>query len=426
MQEAALDAILSHCDEQIEGTICFGNPTVSVVYRSGGTFDASALPFRQPGDFTLLDAVDWFSTSSEARSWGTARAVFPAYPADSLNAETSNIVLFGDVALFVPPVISKPSGLVDIEVVAAQGANLRSDPTTDARVIRPAAQRTRLKAVRLSDDGDWVQAYVNPEQLAWVSKSLITGSVNALGAAAPPHTGAPLWFTLQNFDFRSGAADAPCADAPESGVLLQTPKYTTPRRLEINGVNLILNGTVFLQAQASAGMWIHALDGEARVSAADSAISVRSGFYTHIPLQINADGRSVAAEPPAPAEPYDYFSMLRLPIHVLLYPTRVGLDSYAVVQRRPSNGDSPLTGLALDAPCKISAGAFGANMRPRPDPDMPVIAVMGYRESAEPVARAIGADDLPWWKLGESIWIRIDATVTGGNCSAVPLVRYQN
>ena len=77
-------------------------------------------------------------------------------------------------------------------------------------------------------------------------------------------------------------------------------------------------------------------------------------------------------------------------------------------------------------PCKISTGTFGARIRSRPDPDAPVIALMGYRESADPMARAIGADNLPWWKLGESIWIRIDATDYAGNCSAVPLIRYQN
>ena len=425
LQEAALSAILSHCAEQVAGTICYGNPTVSVVYRSGIPDEVSALPFSQPGDLALVDALDWFSVSSEARTWGTVRAVFPAFPEDGLNPETANLVLFGDVALFLPRSAEKPSGLIDIEVVSAQGANLRAEPSTEARVIRPAAQRARLKAVRRSDDGEWLQVYIDPEQLAWVSGSLVTGDVDVLGTELPPQAGAPLWFTMQAFDFRSGAADAPCDAAPDSGLLLQTPKYTSPRRFHINGVLMMLNGTVFLQSQANAGMWIYALDGEARLTAADARTTVSSGAFIHVPLQLDAEGTITAAEAAAPPAAYDYDSMLPLPIHLLLYPTRIGLDSYTILQRRPSSGESPLAGMALDAPCKISTGTFGANIRSRPDPDAPVIAVMGYRESADPIARAIGADDLPWWQLGQRIWIRIDATVTGGNCSAVPLIRYQ-
>ena len=47
---------------------------------------------------------------------------------------------------------------------------------------------------------------------------------------------------------------------------------------------------------------------------------------------------------------------------------------------------------------------------------------MAFRESAEPLARGIGVDSLPWWKLGERIWVRVDATVSAGNCNALPLI----
>ena len=300
LQETAGANILHHCADQAAGTLCFGNPTVAVMNAPGAGTDAGAVPFSRPGDFAHLSYLDWFSTSSEARTWGTARAVFQAYPADSLAAETSNLLLIGDVALFLPPTIETPSGLVEIEVAASLGANLRTEPSTDARVIRPAAQRTRLKALRRSEDGEWIQAYIDPVQLAWVSESVIIGAVDALNTSLPANAGAPLWFTMQAFDFRSGLDDSPCETAPDSGILLQTPKYASPRQFVINGVPLRLNGTVYLQAQTGAGMWLTALDGEAQITVADATAIIGSGFYTHIPLDSDAEGKIVPADAPAP------------------------------------------------------------------------------------------------------------------------------
>ena len=418
MQKEALTNIANHCAEQEPGTVCLGNPTVSLVATQSSTAN---FRFSQPGDVAPLGSIDWFSTSSEARTWGAAKVVFQAYPAGGLVEETVVMLLFGDTVLFIPPVGALPTSLHDVEVLAAQGANLRAEPNTESRVIKPAVQRTRLKAVRRSEDGEWIQVYIDPLRLGWVNQSVITGNVSTLRAAEPPHAGAPLWFPLQSFDFRTGIDDALCEDSHDSGILLQAPKYAPPRRFVINGLTILLNGTAFLQAQNSAGTWVYQLDGEARITGADATVVVKSGFFTHFPLKNAEEDSPVPAKPSA----YDYHDMALLPIHALLYPTRVGLDAYAVVRRRPGHGNSPLFGMSLEAPCKISAGTFGANIRSRPDPDAPIIAVMGYRESADPVARAIGADDLPWWKLDEHVWIRIDATVTGGNCNAIPLVRYE-
>ena len=422
---AVRSKILTHCAEQVTGTLCFGNPTVAVMNKPGAQTIAGNR-FSRPGDVADLGSAKLFSTSSEARTWGAARAVFHAFPADSLAAEISNLLLIGDVAIFVPPIVQAPAGLIEVEVTASQGANLRTEPSTDSRVIRPAAQRARLWALRRSEDGDWIQAYFNPVQLAWVSQSLVAGAVDQLDTAPPANAGAPLWLTLQAFDFGSGLDDAPCESAPDSGIILQTPKYAAPRHFVINGVRLRLSGTVYMQAIARVGMWIYVLDGEAQITIADVTTAIAGGAYIRIPLGIDADGKIAPADASAPPAAYDYHRMLKLPLDALLYPTRVGLDPYTVITRRPSSGDSPLIDLTPDAPCKISTGTFGARIRSRPDPDAPVIALMGYHESADPLARAIGADNLPWWKLGESIWIRIDATGYAGNCSAIPLIRYQN
>lgn len=422
LQDRAIGSVSRACAKQEINSICFGHPTVSLAWLP----DAATVAFSQPGDRTASNSVDWFSTSSEDKTWGTARILFGAYPPDSLEAQTAALLAFGDVALFPPPPASIPAPLLDIAVAATQGANLRAEPNTDAEVIRTLAQRTSLKAVRLNEDGTWIQAYADPEEIGWISRELVAGDINLLQSAPRDNAGVPLWFPWQAFDFRSGIDDAPCAGVADSGLLLQSNRFQPPRQFWLNGVDIRLNGTVFLQAQIDAGMSIYVLDGEASIIVPEARVVVKSGFYTQVPLELAEDGSLIYAEIPAAASAYDYQSMLNLPIAALPYPTRVGLDPYTIIDKRPSDDQSPLEGMSLEAPCKITAGTFGANIRSHPDPEAPIIAVMGHRESADPMARAIGADELLWWKLADHVWIRIDATVTGGKCSAVPLIAYDN
>ena len=132
LHDQAIASVSSACVEQDINSICFGHPTVSLAKLA----DTAAVGFSQPGDLVPSNSVDWFSTSSEDKSWGTARILFAAYPPDSLEAQTATILPFGDVALFLPPTASIPLPLLDIAVAATQGANLRAEPNTDARVIR--------------------------------------------------------------------------------------------------------------------------------------------------------------------------------------------------------------------------------------------------------------------------------------------------
>lgn len=420
-QSDALANIAAYCEEQMSASLCYGHPTVSVVLRQDHQNERGR--FSRPGDQIALTGIDWFSTSSEAHTWGTARALFDAYPADNLNVQAAAMVFFGDVAVFLPEAQSIPAPLLDVKVAAQRGANLRTSPTTSARAIRTASHETPLKAIGRSQDQRWVQVYADPTTVAWVSDSLLTGDMSGLPILPSDAVEeVPLWLPLQSFGFHSGFGDAPCDGLPPSGILLQTPKDADPRRFEINGTRLHLSGAAFLQAQITTGMLVHILDGEAVAAALDGEVEVRSGSVSRISLDRGEDGALFPSESPAAPVPYDYNSLLDLPIELLLHPAEIGLDIYSLVSPRPRDGGSPIAGMALDAPCTFTTGQAGAYIRSRPDPNAAIIGVLGYRESAQPLARAMGGDGLPWWKLAENVWIRIDATVTGGDCSSVPFI----
>ena len=388
MQEEALANIIERCAEQEAGTLCFGAPTVTPVLRQPL---ASAEPFDEPGEAIASANIDWLSLSSEDETWGAARALFPAYPADGLEAREVALLAFGNVALFFPEPGDLPATLADVNVTAAQGANLRAAPNTDAPVIaRLALSRDLIASGRLRGGG-WLLIYATPDLRGWISESVVSKPLDNLPSLDADADSAPLWLPWHRFDFRSGMHDAPCDGAPESGILLQTVEFSPPRYFVINGARFTLSGTAWLQAQISSGMFIHILDGRGRLSTGEGDVALSSGQFSQVMLARDDEGKLAARAPTQPAA-YAYQALSGLPIDALPYATRIGLDLYSVASPAPAGGGSPLTGLAADAPCTFSAVLAGANIRSRPDPAAPIIAVMAYRDSAEPIARGIGAD----------------------------------
>jgi len=422
LQQTAFDNIVAHCAEQEAGTLCLGQATVSPVLRQSL---ATAGLLDEPGATIAVADIDWLSVSSEDKTWGAARALFPAYPADGLEARDAALLAIGNVALFLPDSVDLPSTLVDVKVTAAQGANLRALPSTDAPIIAQLAVSRELKAIG-RHRGGWLLIYATPELRGWISESVVSEPLEDLPPLDADAETLPLWLPWHRFDFRSGMNDAPCDGTPESGILLQSPEFIAPRRFVINGARFMLSGTAWLQAQVSSGLLIHLIDGRGWLSTADGEVAISSGKFTSLALERTDDGALKPAAAPTELEAYAYHELVNLPIHALPYATRVSLDRYTVVAPPPQDGGSPLEELAADAPCKFSAVLAGANIRSRPDPEAPIIAVMAYRENAEPIARGIGADSLPWWKLADSIWVRVDATVSGGNCNDLPLIRAEN
>ncbi len=421
LQEQALANIDEFCATQSANTLCYGHPTVSVVYNDVAE---EILQLTEPGNSIPLTSVDWFSTSNEADTWGTARAFFQVFSTDAIAPKPATLVAFGNTVLFNKGTDGITIQTVDIEITSTQGANIRALPTTEGRIIEPVLRGTTLTAVGISENGAWVQVYSNRGELGWVTISAVAGDVDALSTASPDDEPQELILPLQGVNLQTGVADAGCTDVPESGVLIQTAMDGSPSVLFINGVTLALNGTVFLQAQPDSGMLVHVIDGTGTVSAVDGEQTIDTGYVSRIFMSLDDDGFLVPTEAPATPLVYDYNVLSSLPIDLLPAPSRVGLDIYTLITPRPIGGESPIAGMALDAPCKFTTGQTGANIRSEPSPNAPIIAVMAFRESAEPIGRAVGLDGLPWWKLADDVWIRIDTTVTGGDCASVERLTY--
>ncbi len=176
-----------------------------------------------------------------------------------------------------------------------------------------AAVRTLSLSSRLEDSEEWgialmrVQADV-PDALPGENLTLLLfGEVeveNAAEAQANP---------MQAFFFETGLRGTECTEAPDSGMLVQTPDGYDEISFTANDVHISLGSTAFLQGERDVEMIVSVVEGQATVTAQGVTVVVPAGSRTRIPL----DNDRRASGPPSPPEPYDFERMALLPISLL-------------------------------------------------------------------------------------------------------------
>ena len=110
---------------------------------------------------------------------------------------------------------------------------------------------------------------------------LLFGDVEITSAITPDNpTAAP----LQAFYLTTGIGDAACAEAPESGMLVQTPEGVGEVNFSMNGVDVSLGSTVFFQADPGGQMRIRTLEGAAAMVFNDAVYPIIAGTQLDVPL----------------------------------------------------------------------------------------------------------------------------------------------
>lgn len=97
---------------------------------------------------------------------------------------------------------------------------------------------------------------------------LLFGDVQIDNAVQP---GDSQYNPMQAFYFKSGVGDAPCEDAPESGLMVQTPQGSGQVLFNINGVDIEMGSTVYFQSNTSGD------DSEFTVNTLEGAAYVHQG-----------------------------------------------------------------------------------------------------------------------------------------------------
>lgn len=414
LERAALAQAELWCTDVDAGQVCYGSPRVRVSTPP----EAPDVDFTALGESVPLTGIrSLWSQTGEAR-WGVAVLRPQAYPVGSWQAGVATLVLLGDATIINTGQEFSSIQTQAVTISAPRGVNIRSGPNTNYRVIAAAREGERIKATGQLAGGSWLRVQLPTGVNGWMTAAATDDTRARLPQVSseddPPGL---LYPPFSAFQLISAPA-ARCEAAPDSGVLLQTPAGAEPLRFVVNGVAVLLRGTAFIQAQSDLGLRINVLTGQATATVRDEVLQIAEGFRLVQALIVDDAGPRPAESAPR-VQPYAYARMITLPLDLLPLPAYYGLDLASIIRPRPESG-SPLAGMLISEPCRVTVGEGGVNLRTGPGTDYPIRGVIDFRESAEPIGRTVGTDGFNWWQLALDVWLRTDTTVIGGDCAAVP------
>lgn len=213
---------------------------------------------------------------------------------------------------------------------------------------------------------------------------LLFGDVQIDNAVQP---GSSQYKPMQAFYFKSGVGDAPCAEAPESGLLVQTPKGAGQVAFTVNGVDIQMGSTVFFQGgvqKQSREMTVNTLEGAAFVKKFGKTKLALAGMRVRVDVPNLLDLPSGGGPAPAPPRPgdhqiapdqsdlelgeaYDAQPFRALPINLLerqitIHPPLTKDELVALEQRK--NAGKPLCGIDPLPSCDHLPPQFGGVLLP--------------------------------------------------------------
>ncbi len=89
---------------------------------------------------------------------------------------------------------------------------------------------------------------------------------------------------MQAFYLTTGIGDSKCAEAPESGLMVQTPSGVKDIAFNVNGVDVEMGSTVIFQAQRGQQMRVKTVEGKARLNINGESVAVVQGSEYSAPI----------------------------------------------------------------------------------------------------------------------------------------------
>jgi hypothetical protein len=306
--QAALTATNDACGSTGRNQACYGNIALAAEAQA----NVPDFSFTAAGDIADIAAIKTLILSSLSltdNTWGVALMSVQANLPDTLPGQNVTMLLFGNVEI-----VNTVEQLTTLAMTATGGVNVRLRPTTNANVLSSLTRGAAVTATGRLADSSWIRIKLPDDSrgTGWVSAQFLQSAddVNTLNVVDAE---AQLFGPMQSFYFKSGVGDAPCAEAPESGILIHTPKGVGQVNLTANGVDISLGSTVYVQAVPGDYMTVSTIEGDVSIQAFNVAQAVPAGTVARIPL----DANGIASGPPEFPQPYEQAHVTALPVSIL-------------------------------------------------------------------------------------------------------------
>ena len=141
---------------------------------------------------------------------------------------------------------------------------------------------------------------------------LLFGDVKITNAVTSAPSEVPLR-PMQAFYFSTGISKSNCAEAPDSGILIQTPKGAGKINLRANDVDIQLGSTAYLRAQPAGKMTVSVVEGEGILTSDGKTVIVPAGAQAQVPIDEDLQADGVPDDP----EPYEESEVADLPVDLM-------------------------------------------------------------------------------------------------------------
>jgi len=305
--DTALEAADDVCSPTLRNQACYGHDMLEAQPQAG----LGAFNFDEVGDIVEVAQIKTLSLSAmdlDNQTWGVALMNLQANLPNEDPNQNIKLLLFGDVA--VRNIIDMPNP-TDVVLDSDGNANVRRLPDEDSFVIGTLPSNAAVTAHGRSADNAWILVGMpDGETQGWIKSTLVSDSQVILPTLSEVEPAMAEYGPMQAFYVRTGDNSTSCQEAPNDGLLIQTPEGVAEVRLWINQVKIRLGSTVFVSAGADGDMTIQTLEGHASVEALGVEYTAMAG--TSVSVQLGDDDKPSA--PPKPPKPIKQEEVDNLPI----------------------------------------------------------------------------------------------------------------
>ena len=294
--QAALDAADQACSSTGRNQVCYGNILGDAVPADGVT----ELNFADVGDIEQVQNIQSLHLSplNEAtQQWGVALMQLQANLSDTLPGQNVTFLLFGDVEIE-----EALDDQVRVPAQALRATNIRLRPSVNSEVLGalPRGAEVLVTGEYLNSAGEvWLSVKYEQyrRRTGWAYGNLFDIQFSELPDVSPDSL---VLNPMQAFYFRTGIGRSTCAEAPTSGVVVQTPEGAGLVNFSVNGVDISLGSTAVLSSSESELLNVALLEGVGSVEIGGLARQLVPGAETRIERRASDSPNS---EPVIPSLP---------------------------------------------------------------------------------------------------------------------------
>lgn len=403
----------SACTDVARNHVCWGNGNISADFDEANQDDFSLVGERANTgllqQLTVDSSVDYSLASLQLQL-----SLINTQPGRNVS-----LLAFGDVTLtnqvpVRPTILVESTGLLTI----------RTLPDSEANLIDQYPLRTTVRANGLYSEGGWLRIEVpDSSEIGWVSLDILTtmGDINSLNIV---DVDTPFLRPFQVMSVLTGIDDAPCLGAPESGLLIQSPNVVDAVEMTINGVDLLLSGTLFLQASPDNAMILQQVDGQTLVRFANQRQWLVSGAEVSIPL----DASLTVSGEISTISPLSSENLVGIPLNNLNYRVRVpAVITQAEIDILITDLESEpliIEASSVMSPQRCIRTAQGSvTLYAGPGTFYEVIRDIESGSRLYPALRLSDSEGVTWWQLNNGHWMLATKANIEGDCGEIPITQ---